>query len=97
MLHLIAENPVSAAVVGRIAAGDDVILQAGSVWAAFQGHRDNPLLQELLNRGCRVYAMQDALSVSGILDRQLLHGVKPIDYPAFVELTVTNTVIHTWC
>lgn len=97
MLHLIAENSITPAVAGRIVAGDDVILQAGAVWAAFQGHRDNPLLRELLSRGCRIHALQDALSVSGILERQLLQGVKSIDYPAFVELTVTHAVIHTWC
>ncbi len=97
MLHLIAENFLSPAVAGRIAHGDDVILQAGAVWAAFQGHRDNGLLLEMLSRGCRIHAMQDALSVSGIPERQLLQGIKAIDYPDFVELTVANTVIHTWC
>lgn len=97
MLHLIAEAGLSQAVVDRIAAGDDVILQAGAVWAAFMGHQDNPRLVELIQRGCAVYALQDVVSMSGIADRQLIEGVKVIDYSAFVELTVKNSVIHTWC
>ena len=97
MLHLIAESALSQAVVGRIAAGDDVVLQAGAVWAAFAGHGDNSKLLELIGRGCHVYAMSDILSVSGIADEQLLEGVQAIDYPAFVELTVKNRVIQTWC
>ena len=97
MLHLIAEPSISPALVGRIASDDDVILQAQAVWAAFKGHRDNQLLMELLDCGCRVYALQDALSVSGITEESLLQGVQGIDYSAFVDLTVKNSVIHTWC
>ena len=97
MLHLIAENSLSAAVAERIAAGDDVMLQAGAVWTAFAGHRDNPRLLALINKGCQVYTLQDVLSMSGINERQLMPGVLVIGYPAFVELTVKNPVIQTWC
>ena len=76
---------------------DDVILQAGAVWAAFKGHSNNQFVSQLLDRNCAVYALQDALSISGIAEHQLLEGVKIIDYSAFVELTVKNSVIHTWC
>lgn len=97
MLHLIAENGLSRPVVDRIAAGDDVILQAGAVWAAFSGHQDNPKLEELLGRGCQVYAMQDVLAVGGITEQRLLQGIRVIDYPDFVELAVKNPVIQSWC
>ena len=97
MLHLIAESSLPRAVVERIAAGDDVVLQAGAVWAAFLGHQDNSKLAQLLAGGCKVHALQDSLSMNGIDDRQLLPGVERIDYPALVELTVKNPVIHTWC
>ncbi|MGY6276668.1 DsrH/TusB family sulfur metabolism protein [Methylomonas sp. MgM2] len=97
MLHLIAQNSISAAVADRIAADDDLILQSGAVWAAFKGHKDNPLLSELLKRGCHIFVLRDVLSVGGIAVEQLLHGVQSIDYLKFVELTEKNTVIQTWC
>lgn len=97
MLHLIAESTLSQALVERIAGGDDVVLQAGTVWAAFTGHRDNAKLSGLLAKGCHVYALNDVLAMNGILDQQLLTGVVPIDYAQFVGLTVKNPVIHTWC
>lgn len=97
MLHLIAESTLSQALVERIAGEDDVVLQAGSVWAAFAGHSDNAKLSGLLAKGCHVYALSDVLAMNGIGHRQLLAGVAPIDYAQLVELTVKNPVIHTWC
>lgn len=97
MLHLISESSLSQAVVERIAAGDDVVLQSGGVWAAFSGHQDNVRVEQLLTRGCKVFALQDVLSMNGIGDQQLMPGVESIDYPELVALTVKNPVIHTWC
>lgn len=97
MLHLVAESTVSQTLLERIADGDDVVLQAGAVWSAFVGHQDNSKLAVLLSKGCGVYALRDVLAMSGIPDQQLLPGVVPIDYAQFVELTVKNPVIHTWC
>ncbi len=96
MLHLIAEDSLSQAVVERIAAGDDVVLQAGSIWSALIGHQDNCNIDALLLKPCQVYAMQDLLQANGMTGGQLLNGVVVIDYPELVELTVNNPVIHTW-
>lgn len=97
MLHLVAESALSSALVERMANGDDAVLLAGAVWAAFAGHRDNAKLETLLSKGCRIYALNDVLVMDGIGHRQLLAGVVPIDYAQLVELTVKNPVIHTWC
>ncbi|MCK9607603.1 MAG: DsrH/TusB family sulfur relay protein [Methylomonas sp.] len=97
MLHLIAENTLSQTVVARISNGDDVVLQAGAVWAAFLGHRDNPKLSELLSKGCSVYALSDVLAMNGMSHQQLLAGVQPLEYVHLVALTIKNPVIHTWC
>ena len=97
MLHLISENTLTRPVVERIAAGDDVVLQAGSVWAAFAGHADNPKIDQLLAKPCRVFAMQDMLQAFGIVPERMLAGITAIGYPELVELTVENPVIHTWC
>lgn len=97
MLHLIAEATLSPAVVERISHPDDVVLQAGAVWAAFVGHRDNAKLHALLSKGCNVYALSDVLAMHGINPQQLLPGVAAIDYARLVELTGKNPVIQTWC
>jgi tRNA 2-thiouridine synthesizing protein B len=97
MLHLIAETCLSQAVVERIAAGDDVVLQAGSIWSVLDGHQDNSKIGTLLAKPCQVYAMQDLLLANGIVAQQILCGVATIDYSELVELTIKNPVIHTWC
>lgn len=96
MLHLIAENALSLPVVERIAAGDDVVLQAGAVWAAFCGHQDNPQLSLLLSRPCGVYVLQDVLAACGMDAHRLMAGVVVIDYAGLVRLTEQHPVIQTW-
>lgn len=97
MLHLVADLPLANLIIGRTAVGDDVVLQGGWIWAAFAGHQDNLIVQQLLSQGCNVYVLKDQLSMNGITDQQLLSGVDAIDYAQLVELTVKNTVIHNWC
>ena len=97
MLHLIADSSLSEALVARIANLDDVVLQAGSAWSAYAGHEGNAQLYQLLSQGCGVYVLKDVCAMQGIELQKLLPGVKAIDYPGLVELTVKHPVIHTWC
>lgn len=96
MLHLIADAVLTQAVMQRVAAGDDVLLLAGAVWGAYVGHQDNAKLSQLLAQQCHVHVLSDALAANGIGAEQLMPGVRVIDYPAFVDLTVNNPAIHTW-
>lgn len=97
MLHLFAQPVLDSASVERIAAGDDVLLQHGSLWAAFQGHAANSKVRALLAKPSRIYVLQAMLEVNGIAAEQLLEGVVCIDYAGLVALTEKNPVIHTWC
>jgi tRNA 2-thiouridine synthesizing protein B len=97
MLHLISQAPLRQEIVERIAAGDDVVLQQGTVWAALNGHADNSKLLHLIAEGCQVYVLSEILEVNGIEIPQVLTGINVIDYPGLVELTVKNPAIHTWC
>jgi tRNA 2-thiouridine synthesizing protein B len=97
MLHLLSLAVLPQAVVERIGAGDDVVLQQDMVWTVLQGHCDNAKLLQLLANGCQIYVLQDMLAVHGIKTSSVLSGVKIIDYPGLVELTVKNPVIHSWC
>jgi len=97
MLHLLAQASLSDEVLQRVAPGDDVLLQGNAVWSAFRGHADNAKISHLLGLRCRIYALQDWLTVNGIAFDQLLTGVEVIDYDALVVLTEQNPVIATWC
>ncbi len=97
MLHLVSLSPLRQEIVERIAAGDDVVLQQGTVWAALRGHADNAKLLQLLAQSTQVYVLKEILEVNGIVSSQVLAGVNIIDYPGLVGLTVKNPVIHTWC
>lgn len=97
MLHLLSSLPLQAAVIERIGAGDDIVLVDAAVCAVLLGHNGNELLQRLLTASCRVYALQEMLVVYGIDRARMLAGVEPVDYLGFVDLTVKNPVIHSWC
>jgi len=96
MLHLLSQLPLQAALIERIGSGDDVVLMDGAVCAARIGHSGNALLRQLLSRLCRVYALQEMLSVHGVQPQFLLSGLEAVDYAGLVELTVRNPVIHSW-
>ena len=97
MLHLVSDAFLTQAVIERVVSGDDVLLQAGSAWAAYVGHRDNVKVVQLLTQQCCVYVLSDVLAANGMERDRLLTDVKVIDYSDFVNLTVENPVILTWC
>jgi len=97
MLHLVSQSPLQQEIVERMAAGDDVVLQQGTIWAALSGHADNTKLLQLIAEGCLIYVLREMLEANGIEASQILDGVNIIGYPGLVELTVKNPVIHTWC
>ena len=97
MLHLVSLPVLQQEIVERIAAEDDVVLQQGAVWAVLKGHAGNAKLLRLLAQGCRIYVLQEMLTVNGIETPHVIAGVNIIDYAGLVELTVKNPVIHTWC
>jgi tRNA 2-thiouridine synthesizing protein B len=97
MLHLVADEALKQSVVERVSERDDVLLLGGAVWATYSGHSDNAQISRLLQRACCVYVLSDMLAANGIAADKLMQGVRVIDYSAFVDLTVDNTRIHTWC
>ena len=97
MLHWIAERDLNPVIVERIGAGDDIVLQSESTWAAYRGHKDNTLLNALLQKPCHVYVMRDLIQAFGMDEQQLLPGVEIIDYDGLVALTVEHPQTQTWC
>lgn len=96
MLHLINQATLTAALLVRIAAGDDLLLLQALVWAAHQGHEENDKLIGLMNRACGIHVLQAHLAVHGLLPEQLLPGVVVIDFPGLVDLTIKHPHNITW-
>lgn len=96
MLHLLTCPDVTDELVERIGAGDDVLLQQGSVWALLAGHAENVQLTALQNKACQLYVLTEWLQVNGIEPERMIKGVELIDYAGWVALTVKNPLIHTW-
>lgn len=96
MLHQFALANLNDALIDRIGAGDDVLLQYGTLWALLKGHADNAKLLALQGKSCQLYALKEALQVNGIEPERIIAGVELIDYAEWVALTVKNPVIHTW-
>ena len=96
MLHQLALANLNDALVERIGAGDDVLLQYGSLWALLKGHADNAKLLALQSKSCQLYVLKQALQINGIEVERIIDGVQWIDYAQWVALTVKNPVIHTW-
>lgn len=96
MLHILALPRLDAATAERIAAGDDVLLQRGTVWALLPGHQDQHHLATLVAKSCRLHVLGDWLAVNGLTEKTLFEQVQVIDYPEWIELTIRNQVIQTW-
>ena len=96
MLHQLALANLNDALIDRIGAGDDVLLEYSGLWALLKGHADNAKLLALQSKSCQLYALKEALQVNGIEPERIIAGVQLIDYAEWVALTVKNPVIHTW-
>ena len=97
MLHLLSLAVLPQEVIERIGFGDDVVLLQDMIWTVLCGHADNTKILQLLANSCQIYVLQDTLAMQGINKTLVLNGVKIVDYPGLVELTVKNPVIHNWC
>ncbi len=96
MLHIISQSPLADAVFDRIDDGDVVIFIENAVLCL---HRDGRFA-ELLNRKqklIRMYVLLVDLEARGIALQKLVSGIEAVDYTGFVELTIENAVIQSWC
>ncbi len=96
MLHLIFQLPLEQAVISRMGCGDDVMFLGAAVWNVRQGQMMENSLEDLLERGGRLFVLRDDLVMNGIDQTELLTDVSITDYSGFVELTVKNKVVKTW-
>ena len=96
MLHIVSRSPIEHAILERIDTGDAVLFIENAVLGLLKQGQLSSNLTQLLKKA-RLYALAPDLEVRGISSEQLIPGIEAIDYSGFVELTVENAVIHSWC
>lgn len=96
MLHIVAASPIRPEWLERVGSGDDVVLLDAAVWSARAGHRDGPLLQRVLERGCGVFVLTEYAEACGFAPDVAMTGVTWTDYAGLVDLAINHPVAHTW-
>lgn len=80
----------------RLAAdGAAVLLFEDAVLGARAGTRVEGLIKAAMP-GLSIYALGPDLAARGIQEAALIDGVRIVDYPGFVELTVHHDKIQAW-
>ena len=96
MLHIISQSPVEYSVLDRIDPGDQVLFIENAVLSLIEGGRlTSNLIQ--LQKKAPLFILAPDLETRGIDKENLVAGIESIEYTDFVELTVQNKVIHSWC
>ncbi len=96
MLHIISQSPIEHTVLGRIDTGDQVLFVENAVLSLLEGGRLASNLVQLQIKA-RLFILAPDLETRGIDKEKLVAGIELIEYTGFVELTVENKVIHSWC
>jgi len=96
MLHLIFQSPIDSALLQRIDKGDDVVFFENSIFQMYKGALLSDELQQMLSSRVYLYVLAVEIEARGIEQKELITGVKVIDYAALVELTEDNKVVRTW-
>jgi len=95
MLHLIFQFSDYRAISQRIILGDEVIFFENTL---FRLHQGSELTDIIKTREATVnfYVLEDDIKCRGLCPKQLILGIKVIDYPQLVRLTEKNKLIQTW-
>jgi tRNA 2-thiouridine synthesizing protein B len=95
MLHIIP-TLLEGAVLARIGAGDDVLFLDNAVLGLLKTGRWAGALSVLSERG-RLFVLADDVAIRGLAPDELCPCLVRVDYAGFVDLTVKNAVIQSWC
>ena len=96
MLHIISQSPIELAVLGRIDTGDQVLFIENAVLSLLKGGQLASTLVQLQTKA-RLFILAPDLETRGIDHERLVAGIELIEYHGFVELTVQNKVVQSWC
>ncbi|KAF3978261.1 MAG: sulfurtransferase complex subunit TusB [Methylococcales symbiont of Iophon sp. n. MRB-2018] len=96
MLHLIFQSVLDPSVLQRIGRGDDVVFMENAVLRLYKENILSVELLKLLKNNIHLYVLNEDLETRGIEKKELVPGVKVIDYLALAQLTETNALISSW-
>ena len=99
MLHIVnkspSERPALASCLRLAMAGSSVLLIEDGVYAALLSSSYN---EQLKARGAelKLYVLGPDLQARGLLQDELIHGFKIIDYAGFVDLVTEHPTNQSW-
>lgn len=95
MLHIINHSPIEPSLLGRISAGDAVLLIENAVYSVKRNSRVAERFEKAMGQ-MRVLALGSDLEARGIGPDEIIPRVEVIDYSGFVDLTVEHSVVQSW-
>ncbi len=97
-LHIVNKSPFDnralADCLARLTDGAALLLIEDGVFGALAA-LSLPGLTDLAHQG-RLYALTPDLSARGLTAERLLQGLRQVDYPGFVDLTVAHSPVQSW-
>ena len=95
MLHLIYQSPLESATLQRIAINDSVLFMENALFRLLKSSKNARELESMSTRHS-LFVLGEEIEIRGIHPNELTIGIKVIDYPGFVTLTLNHRLIQTW-
>jgi tRNA 2-thiouridine synthesizing protein B len=99
MLHIINKSPFDKnsleKCLGLAKNGSDVLLIEDGIFGALSGTTWTDKVKEAMNN-VNIHVLSGDLNARGMTDKDVIEGVKIVDYNDFVDLTVANNTVQSW-
>ena len=95
MLHLMYQSPLDIATLQRISNKDSVLFLENSLFQLLKKGASKKLLTKNLSSQS-LFVLKDEIQLRGIMEHELIDTIHVINYEAFVNLTLENSLIQTW-
>jgi tRNA 2-thiouridine synthesizing protein B len=98
-LHTVNKSPYSnrslSSCIKICSPGDAILLLEDGVFGAITSAPDAEQLQQMINSGTKVFAIEADVKARGLADK-LLSAIELIDYSSFVQLSIKHRCIQSW-
>ena len=74
---------------------DAILLIEDGVYCGLENAPYSEDLQQLINRGIKVFALSNDVAARGLKDR-IQHNIQLIDYDGFVQLSIAQRCVQSW-
>ena len=95
MLHLVFQASLDETLIARIGFGNDVVFLENATLSLSAKGRFAEQLSQLTEQN-QLFVLSNALDTRGIDTAELVAGIRVIDYPDLVDLTVKHPQIQSW-